>query len=81
MRDERLMVSVTFDEQRGYVGTAPELKAPTVALSLVGLRRRIEALMVPDEVDVHLVLDRRARQERDARRRGGASRASDAWPR
>jgi hypothetical protein len=49
------------------------------ALSLGGLRRRIEALMLPDEVDVQLVLDRAARLERDQRRGGGASRASDAW--
>jgi hypothetical protein len=65
MRDERLEVSVSFDERRGYIGTAPELHAPVVALSLSGLRRRIEALMVPDSVDVKLVLDVRARRERD----------------
>ena len=40
MRDERLEVSVTFDE-RGYVGSAPELRSPVVALSLGGLRRKI----------------------------------------
>jgi hypothetical protein len=28
MRDERLEVSVTFDERRGYVASAPELRAP-----------------------------------------------------
>jgi hypothetical protein len=43
MRDDRLEVSVTFDEKRGYVGTAPELRAAVVALSLGGLRRRIAA--------------------------------------
>ena len=81
MRDERFEVAVTFDERRGYVASAPKLRAPVRALSLGGLRRRIEALMVPETVEVKLVLDRAARLERDQRRRGGASRASDAWPR
>jgi hypothetical protein len=36
-----------------------------VALSLGGLRRKIEIAMLPDDVDVRLVLDRPARQERD----------------
>jgi hypothetical protein len=44
MRDERLEVSVTFDERRGYIATAPELRSPVTALSLGGLRRRLEAL-------------------------------------
>jgi hypothetical protein len=34
-------VSVTFDE-RGYIGSAPELRSAVVALSLGGLRRKIE---------------------------------------
>jgi hypothetical protein len=37
--------------------------------------------MLPDSVDVRLVLDRAARQERDRRRRGGAARDDDRWPR
>jgi len=38
---ERLMISVTFDPQRGYV--AERLDAPAIsALSLVHLRRRLE---------------------------------------
>src|SRR6266446_3511398 len=37
MRDERLMVSVTFDPTRGYVGTASELRSPVAALSLGGI--------------------------------------------
>jgi len=49
MRPRRLEVSVTFDERRGYVGTATELRAPVVALSLGGLRRRVEAGMMPDD--------------------------------
>jgi hypothetical protein len=47
MRDERLEVSVTFDPARGYVATAPELRAPVVALRLGGLRRKIEIAMLP----------------------------------
>jgi hypothetical protein len=41
------------------------------ALSLGGLRRKVEALMLPDSVEVRLILDLRARHERDQRRRGG----------
>jgi hypothetical protein len=43
-----------------------------VALSLGGLRRRIEAALLPDAPVVVLQLDRAARLERDRRRRGGA---------
>jgi hypothetical protein len=67
MSGDRLEVNVTFDE-RGYIGSAPELRSPVVALSLGGLRRRIEALMVPDEVDVILQLDGLAKRERHRRR-------------
>jgi len=35
MREERLEVSVTFDE-RGYIGSAPELRSRVMALSLGG---------------------------------------------
>src|SRR5438876_6988186 len=57
MRDERLEVSVTFDERRGYVGHVPDLAEPITALSLVVLRRRIEERLLPDTVDVRLMLD------------------------
>jgi hypothetical protein len=77
---DRLEVSVSFDEGRGYVATAPELRSPVVALSLGGLRRRIEALMLPDDVIVMLNLDRAARLERDQRRRGGQAERG-VWPR
>ena len=50
MRDERLEVSVTYDARHGYVATALELRQPVVALSLGGLRRRIEIAMLPDDV-------------------------------
>ena len=64
MPDERLEVSVTFDE-RGYIGSAPELRQAVVALSL---RRKIEALLLPDNVRVVLQLDGRAERERHRRR-------------
>ena len=51
------------------------------ALSLGGLRRRIEALMLPDDVQIVLHLDRAARQERDRRRRGGVVSRSRLRPR
>ena len=47
MRDERFEVSVTFDAERGYVASAPELRQPVVALSLASLRRRIEVALLP----------------------------------
>jgi hypothetical protein len=65
---DRFEVSVTFDERRGYVASAPELRQPVTALSLGGLRRRIEALMLPDSIDVRLMLDRSAEHERNRRR-------------
>ena len=51
-KDGRFDVSVTFDGWRGYVGTHPELRSPVTALSLGGLRRKIEAAMLPEEVIV-----------------------------
>ena len=56
MRDERLEVSVTFDERHGYVASAPELRHPIVALSLASLRKRIEIALLPDDVRVVLQL-------------------------
>ena len=66
MREERLEVSVTFDE-RGYIGSAAELRSAVVALSLGGLRRKIEALLMPDNVRVVLQLDGLAERERHRR--------------
>ena len=57
MREERLEVSVTFDERHGYVASAPELRTAVVALSLGGLRSKIEALLLPAEVEIVLQLD------------------------
>ena len=72
MPDERLEVSVTFDAERGYIASAPELRQPIVALSLGRLRRRIEALMLPDSVHVVLQLDVRARPPPPAAAAGAA---------
>ena len=68
MREERLEVSVTFDERHGYVASAPELRSPVMALSLGGLRRKIEIGMLPDDVRVVLQLDGLAERERHRRR-------------
>ena len=73
-KEGRFDVAVTFDERRGYVGTHPELRVPVTALSLGGLRRKVEALMLPDEIIVTLSLDRAARLERDRRRLNGRPR-------
>jgi hypothetical protein len=61
---EPLVVAVTYDPAVGYRTTGgPEL--PVVrALSLGGIRRRVEALMLPDDVHIVLHLDRAARRER-----------------
>ena len=64
MREERLEVSVTFD---GYVASAPELRTAVVALSLGGLRRKIEIAMLPD-VRVVPQLDGLAEREPHRRR-------------
>ena len=66
MSGDRLEVNVTFDE-RGYIGSAPELRQAVVALSLGGLRRKIEALLLPDEVEIVLQLDGLAERERHRR--------------
>jgi hypothetical protein len=66
--DERLEVSVTFDARHGYIASAPELRQPVVALSLGGLRRRIEIALLPEIVRVVLQLDGHAERERHRRR-------------
>jgi hypothetical protein len=71
--DARLEVAVSFDAGRGYVGPHPDLRSPVTALSLGGLRRKIEAALLPDDVNVRLVADRGARLERDRRRRSVAA--------
>jgi hypothetical protein len=83
---DRFEVNVTFDERRGYVASAPELRQPVTALSLGGLRRRIEIAMLPEDVDVRLVLDKAARLERNRRqqpqlaRRTSVCSPRQTWP-
>jgi hypothetical protein len=71
---DKLSIAVTFSPERGYIGNSPDLRAPVVALSLGGLRRKVEALMSPDDVIIVLNLDRAARLERDRRRLTGRPR-------
>ena len=67
MSADKLDVAVTFDASCGYIGSVPGLKAPVVALSLGGLRRRIEIALLPDDVRVVLQLDGLAARERHRR--------------
>ena len=64
MSSDRLEVSVTYDAEPGYVASGPELRQPVTALSLGDLRRRIEALMLPDDPVITLILDRTAERRR-----------------
>jgi hypothetical protein len=48
--------------------STPELRQPIVALSLGGLRRRIEIALLPDNVRIVLQLDGLAERERHRRR-------------
>ena len=68
MPDKRLEVSVTFDAARGYIASAPELRQPIVALSLGGLRRKVEIALLPDNGRIDLQLDGLAERERHRRR-------------
>ena len=72
---ERLDVTVTYDARHGYIASAPELRQPVVALSLGGLRRKIEIAMLPDNVRIVLQLDGLAERERHHRRRRRSWRA------
>ena len=63
MPDERLEVSVSFDEQCGYVASADGL--PTItALALAVARRHIKERLIGGDLDVKLVLDHAARPRR-----------------
>ena len=59
---------MTYDASCGYIASAPEFRQPVVALSLGGLRRRIEVALLPDNVRIVLQLDGRAERERHRRR-------------
>jgi hypothetical protein len=74
MSGERLEVSVTFDPANA---TVPDLPEPVTALSLAMLRKRVEAALMPEDPEVRLMLDRKARFERDQRHRGGEG--SQQW--
>lgn len=65
---DRITVSVSYIEGKGYIGTHAEMKTTFSALSLNGLRRQIEAALMPEAPVVVLNLDRQARRERDQRR-------------
>ena len=67
MSGDRFVVDVTFDPQHGYIASGPELRQPIIALSLGGLRRRIEELMLPDHAHIILQLDGLAERERHRR--------------
>ena len=58
---------MTYDARHGYIATALELRQPVVALSLGGLRRKIEIAMLPDDIRVVLQLDGLAERERHRR--------------
>jgi hypothetical protein len=64
MSGKRLEVTVSYDAERGYVASAPELRQPVTALGLGDLRRRIEALMLPDDPVITLILDHTAERRR-----------------
>jgi hypothetical protein len=66
MPDERLEVSVTFDE-RGYIGSALELRQAVGGAQPGRPARKIEIAMLPDDVRVVLQLDGLADRERHRR--------------
>ena len=69
---EGLIVEVSFDHHRNcYVASHRALRAPVTAFSLAHLRKRIEDQLKGEGADVRLVLDKKARFERDNRRWGG----------
>jgi hypothetical protein len=53
---EQLFVNVTFHPARGYVAVHPKV-SPVVALSLDGIRRKIEGMLCPRRARVILQLD------------------------
>ena len=67
MRDERFEVSVTFDERRGYIASAPELRPPYSRIKLGQPTQAIEIALLPDDVRVVLHLDGLAERERHRR--------------
>ena len=72
-RAARLLIAVTFDPGRGTTVDG----VPLSALSLSGLRRRLEDAHRGEDIEIKPILDKRARFERDQRRRGGGTRIGD----
>jgi hypothetical protein len=80
-RADELQVAATFDPARGgYIATHANLPQTVCALSLSVLRARVGRQLDIAAVNVRLKLDRAARLQRDARRRGGVERGSDTRP-
>ena len=79
MSADRLDVTVTYDASCGYIGSVPGLNAPVVALSLGGLRRKVEIAMLPDDVRVVLQLDGLAERERHRRRATSFGSSGQTW--
>ena len=74
---ERLMFPVTYDPARGYATVGADVPRRS-ALSLTDLCRALEAAYA--DAEIILSLDKRARSERDARRKGGHS-GAEQWRR
>ena len=81
MSGERLEVNVTFDSARGYIASAPELRQPIVALSLTSLRKRIEALLMPEESGAGMTARLAGRARVDQRAARGGLHAWEPCPR
>jgi len=79
--NEIIHCRVTYEEARGYIATSPDLPTVVEAPSLSSLRKRIEAALMPDTVEVRFVLDRAAeRQRRERRSRQQMAAGQRAWP-
>jgi hypothetical protein len=62
-----MRVDVEWNANKGFVATAFELKHPIVALTLSGLKQRLQTLF-PDAMGIEFRLDRTAQREQDGRR-------------
>jgi hypothetical protein len=62
-----MRVDVEWNANKGFVATAFELKHPIVALTLSGLKQRLQTLF-PDATGIEFRLDRAAQREQDERR-------------
>ena len=79
MGNGRFNVAASFRRAPRLRRHASRAASPVTALSLGGLRRRIEIALLPEvDVDIRLELDRGARLERDRRRLQGRPRRPHA---